>query len=132
MRLVYTIYFLLRETYNKTLQVLYSNLPLPSISTVQQNMKNNDNKIVEGQLRMSELKDFLVSNNLPLKAWISEDGTRILDKVEYDPQTNQLVGLVLPLEKDAMPKVLSHEADCARNIESLILNKEKSKIGYIV
>jgi hypothetical protein len=100
MRLVYTIYFLLRETYKKTLQVLYSNLPLPSISTVQQNMKNNDNKIVEGQLRMSELKDFLVSNNLPLKVWISEDGTRILDKVEYDPQTNQLVGLVLPLEKD--------------------------------
>jgi hypothetical protein len=95
-------------------------------------MKSNDNKIVEGQLRMSELKDFLVSNNLPLKVWISEDGTRILDKVEYDPQTNQLVGLVLPLEKDGMPKVLSHEADCARNIESLILNKEKSKIGYIV
>jgi hypothetical protein len=111
MRLVYTIYFLLRETYNKTLQVLYSNLPLPSISTVQQNMKNNDNKIVEGQLRMSELKDFLVSNNLHLKVWISEDGTRILEKVEYDPQTNQLVGLVLPLEKDGMPKVLSHEAE---------------------
>jgi hypothetical protein len=49
---------LLTESYNKILQVLYSNLPLPSISKLQQNMRNSDdNKIIEGQVRMSKSKD---------------------------------------------------------------------------
>lgn len=40
---------------------------------------------------------------MPLVVAISEDATRILSKVEYDIQTNELVGLVAPYDENGVP-----------------------------
>jgi hypothetical protein len=40
---------------------------------------------------------------LPLIVATSEDATRIVSRVEFDPTTNQLVGLVAPLNDNGLP-----------------------------
>lgn len=39
-----------------------------------------------------------------MSVWISEDGTRITGRLQYDPGSNQIVGLLLPLDENGLPK----------------------------
>lgn len=55
-------------------------------------------KIIEGQLRCKELRNYLESLKVEKCVWLSEDASGIVAKIEYDPQTNQMVGLVLPID----------------------------------
>lgn len=54
-------------------------------------------RIIEGNLRVKELSNYLERLKLPKKVWICEDASGINAKVEYDPTSEQLVGNVLPL-----------------------------------
>jgi len=70
-------------------------------------LQENGQKMVEGELRCDQLKSYLHGRNLPPIAWISEDGSaRIIDKIQYNPLTNQLVELVLPLNEHGMMECL--------------------------
>jgi len=77
--------------------------------TLQENLKNSlpttslykfistkKDIISEGQYRIEQLKKYLTSRNLPLCVWISEDGTRITGKIEYDSLSNKIIGFVIP------------------------------------
>lgn len=74
--------------------------------------------IIEGKLRCHELYNYLKQMNLPLKVWICEDATGINAKVEYHAATDQLVGLVLPIDsKTGMPIPFTFLANSVENIQ---------------
>lgn len=68
----------------------------------------------------------------PKTVWISEDGTGIVQRVQYDSSTDQLIGLVLPINSlTGMPIPFSFPASSVQNIEEF-MKKEQAKIVYVV
>lgn len=66
---------------------------LPSLQTLYRTLTSFDTYI-EGTLQFEELTEFLRKRNYPLRVFISEDQTAIVQRPRYDPRTNQLVGFV--------------------------------------
>lgn len=92
---------------------------VPSISAVDQFIAKTKCTADEGVLRIDELDKFLTDRNLPRVVALSEDGTRINGRVQYNPRTNKIVGFVLPLNAEScMPATTSYKANCAADIES--------------
>lgn len=66
------------------------------------------------------------------RVFISEDATAITSTVKYDPYSNQLVGLVLPIDtKNGCPIVMSFEAKDEMTIRQH-LNVPRTNSVYIV
>lgn len=105
-------------------ETLHANFPLsiPSVSTVNRFLADNGPDIVEGEMRMDELVDFLKKRNLPLEISISEDLTRCTPKVSYDHKTNQLIGFSLPYDGNDMPVPLSFPARHVKEIQGHFTN----------
>lgn len=75
---------------------------------------------------------YLEKMNCPKYVWLSEDATVITSKVSYDPITNQLIGLVLPLdEATGCPKAYSFIASNAESIKEHLI-QSKSTVLYLV
>lgn len=90
---------------------------IPSISAINKYIHRPDHGIIEGQLRNEELLVYLKERNQPLWVSLSEDATRIENRIEYDPNTNQLIGFVLPLnEENGMPEPFVYKAESAVQI----------------
>ncbi|CAG9767012.1 unnamed protein product [Ceutorhynchus assimilis] len=85
------------ETLQKNLQNI-----LPSLSSVRRSL-NKNLSVIEGVVSMCELKNYLVKRKLPLSVFISEDQTAILKKIQYDPKSNKLVGVLLPKDNTGFP-----------------------------
>lgn len=78
---------------------------------------------------MKELCQYLEGLNLRKIVWLSEDASGIEGKIEFDPNTNQMVGLVLPLNKcTGMPISLTY---LARDINEIQENMKREKSMYI-
>lgn len=73
---------------------------LPSLPSTNRYIREYNCHIVEGILRCEELRIYLSERKLPMTISLSEDATRVIDKVQYDPNTNQLIGFVLPINCD--------------------------------
>lgn len=101
-----------------------------SFSTVRR-IERNEQRVVEGELRCEELATYLERLGTNKIVWISEDATAIVEKVNYDAKTNQIVGLVLPLNKNGCPIKLAFEANTAQEIKEH-MKKQKSTIVYLV
>lgn len=72
---------------------------------------------------------------LPLSVWLSEDGSGITPKVEYDTINSQLVGKVLPIdERTGIPIPHSYIVRTPREIEDHLTNKSvnKASLVYII
>lgn len=80
---------------------------------------------------MNQLKTFLVERNLPLCVWVSEDGTRITGKIEFDSSSNKLIGFVLPLV-DGCPKPDTFMATSAQKIMNHFETSIKSDYAYVI
>lgn len=94
-------------------------LSLPSISSTERTIRKSNCHITEGILRTDELWCYLKKRNLPLMVSLSEDATRINGRVQYDSQTNQILGFALPIsEHNGMPIPFSYRARSASEIES--------------
>lgn len=90
---------------------------IPSISTINKYIHRPDHGLIEGQLRNEELLVYLRERNQPLWVSLSEDATRIDNRIEYCPRSNQLIGFVLPMNKEnGMPIPFAYKADSAVNI----------------
>jgi len=74
---------------------IYLNSPIPSPSTLKFGMQKE--RIDSSKIYVKELKSFLKEFDQPLEVIISEDATRITSRIELDPRTNELVGLLAPL-----------------------------------
>lgn len=68
----------------------------PSISTTNRYIHRSDHAIIEGNLRVDELLVHLKARNQSLWVALSEDATRIENKLQYDSRTNQIIGFCLP------------------------------------
>lgn len=95
-------------------------------------IKEHKIKITEGQLRCTELKDYLEKIGAPSSVWLSEDGSGIVQKVVYDISSNKLIGLNLPInEFTGMPESMAYLATSLSAIENHMKNT-KSSLVYIV
>lgn len=66
-------------------------------------MGKNKEMVAEGVLRSEELSKYLTEMNAPKQIWLSEDASGIISRVSYHSPSNNLVGLVLPLDENGMP-----------------------------
>lgn len=95
-------------------------------------INKNKQHIIEGALRCRELSEYLDKVKAKRTVWLSEDGSGIVPKICYDSTTNQMVGLVLPLnEETGMPVPFSYTPKSTKDIESFSKLK-KSTLVYIV
>lgn len=97
---------------------LQKNLPLalPSLITVNRFIARTHHSIIEGQLRCNELLAYLNERNLPLEVAIAEDDTRVINRPQYDRNTNQVIGFVLPIKHNGMPIPFSYKARSAEEM----------------
>lgn len=135
-------------------EMLHANLPIPSTKPIRKQIfyyeytycdqilfffrhpvrciNHNKNQIVEGQLRAKELADYLDRLKTTKHVWLSEDATAIIQKVTYDPTTNQMIGLVLPRDKiTGCPKPFTFLATDAAAIKQHLM-QEKSTVLYLI
>lgn len=86
-------------------QTMHSNIPLaiPSLSTTNRYITKTNGQTIEGQLRVAELSRYLDRRGLARVVVLSEDATRINNTVQYDAKTNEILGFVLPADKNGMP-----------------------------
>lgn len=92
---------------------------------------DNKSRVIEGQLRCVELSAYLTNVNTVKKVWLSEDATAIIRRISYDPKTNQLIGILLPLNKDGCPIPFSFLAKDADTIKQYV-QLPQSKSVYVV
>lgn len=89
----------------------------PSISTTNRYIHRSDHVMIEGQLRVDELLVYLKERDQSLWVVISEDATRVGNRVQYDSRTNQLIGFVLPINgTNGMPIPFFYKARSADEI----------------
>lgn len=108
---------------------LRPNLVLPTAKTIRTYMNTFNSKLIEGRVYVEELRNYLISRNLPLDIVILEDGTKISEFVEYDAFQNVLLGLVAPLDTNGFPMINFFKANGANDIIKSISNY--SKASYI-
>lgn len=90
-------------------------------------------RIVEGQLRCQELANYLKRTNSPMQVFLSEDGSGIVKKVVYDSKSDQLIGLVLPIDnKNGMPIPRMFKADSPESIKRHLENPQSSLMHVVV
>lgn len=89
--------------------------------------------ITEGQLRIKELSHYLDSLNLEKNVWLSEDATGIVTKVEFDAKSNQMIGLVLPVNATTgMPIPFAYMASNEKEIRKNMQKYNQSTHVYVV
>lgn len=59
-------------------------------------IRDKRRRVIEGELRCKQLKDYCENLNVDKAVWISEDGSGIVSHIHYDSVSCQLVGYVLP------------------------------------
>lgn len=76
---------------------------------------------------------YLESLNAEKIVWLSEDATGLVAKIEFDPQSNQMIGLVLPVNTTTgMPMPYTFLARSATEIKYNIDKKAKSSLVYVI
>lgn len=90
----------------------------PSLKTVQRAVSDNYKHLHEGQFCFDDLLQYLESYNAPKMVSIGEDATRVMTRIEYDGETNQLVGFVLPCDSNGLPQCNTFTADSFQSIET--------------
>jgi len=115
-------------------ETLQSNMPtaLPTSSLISKHLQRVNQPVQEGIFRFSELKEFLLARRLPNVVWISEDGTRITSRIEYDPRTNLLVGFVPRLNRNGLPYSDGLEAVSEEAMKQIFANRVKAGTAYVI
>lgn len=107
-------------------------LGLPSVSTVVAGVRKVNEPTVEGQVRTKELKQFLLEREYGNAVFVSEDATRIVDRVEFDSRANRCVGFVGPLNRNGLPELTIFTADTAEAIARHFKEYPAAKFAYVV
>ena len=82
-----------------------SNLPraLPCLRTVQRYISAEYTPFQEGVFRFDELLDHLNCFKAAKFISLEEDATRVVSRIQYDPETDRLVGFVLLCDNNGLP-----------------------------
>ena len=113
--------------------LVHQNMPdaLPCLRTVQENIHAEYYSLSEGQFRFDELASYLKKFDAPLVVAVSEDATQVISRVEYDNETNRLVGFLLPCDSNGLPVADSFLALSLESIEECFKSQEISKFAYV-
>lgn len=103
-------------------ETIQANFSLPSLTSVYRYMKSSASNIEEGQFRWKELEDYLKKHNVQ-DVWLSEDATKITEKIQYNCKTNQLTGFVLPYDENGVPRQNIYQARYASEIQDHMLGQ---------
>lgn len=110
------------ETIQKNLEAA-----IPALPSTNRYIRSSNCHIVEGVLRCDELLVYLQKRKFPFEVSLSEDGTRIVDKVQYDSVTNQLIGFMPPInKKNGMPIPFNYPARNAAEIVNHFSNQNET------
>ncbi|KAG5671558.1 hypothetical protein PVAND_001751 [Polypedilum vanderplanki] len=117
----------------KQYEFLSCNLNLPHVSSVRNHMAKSMTNLKESQLDFDGLKKFLQENNYELNVGLFEDGTKIVEKVEYDRESNSLKGLVAPFQNNGMPFANTYKAKTASKIMNAVnINNKASYVQVLM
>lgn len=102
-----------------SLRFLHEHLCFPSHESAKHWFKKDYENIREGELRVDELIEFLNKNKYPNIVWLSEDATKITGKMEYDSNTDEIIGLVKPINgSTGLPMTHSFPATSPATLQS--------------
>ena len=114
--------------------LVHRNMPiaLPSLRTVQREVQNEYKTISEGYFQFDGLEKYLTQHRISHKVVsISEDATRIITRIDYDSESDRLVGFVLPCNDQGLPLVDSFLATTFESIQNMFETNQWSKYAYI-
>lgn len=95
-------------------------------------IQKDKEEIIEGKLRCEQLVKHLERTKAPKAVFLCEDASGLVSKIVYDSATDQLIGLVLPLDtKTGIPKSFSFRAESPEMIRRY-MDLPKSKLVYVV
>ena len=114
-------------------EFIQQNMPeaLPSVRTIQTAIHAEYKAIDEGCFRFDELAEHLEKYGGIAAVSIGEDATRVIARVDYDPETDRCVGFVLPVDKNGLPMIDSFQATSFSAIESMFKNNSVAKYAYV-
>ena len=98
---------------------------LPSISVVRKKVHAYEKKNGEGTFQFDGLSKHLTEYQCPKSVSVSEDTTRIVTRVDCDPQANRCVGFVLLFNLDAFLATLYE------SIATYFEQENRSKSAYL-
>ena len=114
-------------------ELLHKNMPLalPSVSTIKREIRKSFNSLAEGYFQFDQLLDHLNAYSAAKAISVSEDATRVVSRVEYDSNTDRLVGLVLPVDKNFIPIPNAFCATSFEQIEEIFMKESKASYAYL-
>jgi len=87
--------------------------------------------ITEGEFRFDELLKHIDFYKAPKIIAIGEDATRVVCRVQYDPETNRMVGFVLPCNQEGFPLTDSFIAISFPQMEHCFTSADIAKYAVI-
>lgn len=95
-------------------EILYKNISnLPSPSTLNR-LIGEESHVREGEINLTGILRYFETKKLPKVVWVSEDQTKIVERVRYT-----LEGLVSPLDDNGLPLLGFNLAETAFDIKIL-------------
>ena len=104
---------------------------IPSLRSVQRIITRDYKTFIEGDFRFEDLLDHLNSFNAAKIVTIGEDATRIIGRVEYDSDTNKLVGFVLPCNSSGLPLCDTYIVNSFQSIEEAFAAGCLAKYAFV-
>ena len=83
-------------------------------------------------LKPKGLKQFFISNNLPLTVCICEDATAIVGRREYDSGTNSVMGFSLPMEPNGLRNANLAKVKTTEDIVNLFETLPRASVVVVV
>lgn len=84
-----------------------------------------------GVIDVVGLKRYLSKNGYPLVVMLAEDGTRITPRAQYDERTNNMTGLVAPLDHTGLPKPNYFNASDAQEMADKLKSCPLASTAYV-
>ena len=114
-------------------KLMYINMPeaFPSLSTVEREANKHYQPLKEGEFLFDKLLTHLDAYNAPHVISISEDATRVVSRIDYDGNSDSIVGFVLPLNEKSLPEHDYFKATSFERIEQMFTMSRKSTNAYI-
>lgn len=109
------------------------NINLQNMSSLLLNLvKSAEKNIKRSKQESEQLSEFLSKRSYARKIWISEDGTRIVHRAQYDASTNQIVGFVSKLNQQGLPEISPFPANSAVQIGNYFETYPLSNYAYCI
>ena len=110
-----------------------SNMPgaLPSLRTVHRYIAAEYMPFHEGEFRFDELLDHLNNYDAAKIVSLGEDATRVVSRIEYDAETDKLIGFVLPCENNGLPVLDSFLATSFETMEAHFKTGSIAKYAFV-